>query len=168
MKHETDGLTFNWQNIEDAKDLYHAPFKKNDGGRKEAGYIGQTGDCVTRAITIASGLPYQEVYDAMAHGNLTQRKSKRDTKKRSRTARDGISTKRKWFKDYMTSIGFKWTPTMQIGSGCKVHLRPDELPKGRLVINVSKHYTTMIDGVINDLYNPSRDGTRCVYGYWSK
>jgi hypothetical protein len=146
----------------------HQPFKKNDGGRKEAGYIGTTGDCVTRAIAIASELPYQEVYEAMAHGNFTQRKSKHDTKKRSRTARDGIYTKRKWFKDYMTSIGFKWTPTMHIGSGCKVHLRPDELPKGRLLVNVSKHYTTMIDGVINDLYNPSREGTRCVYGYWSK
>tara|TARA_Y100000310_G_scaffold120651_1_gene119434 strand:+ start:5548 stop:6039 length:492 start_codon:yes stop_codon:yes gene_type:complete len=148
--------------------ITYIPFKENDGGRKEAGYIGVTGDCVTRAIAIASELPYQEVYDAMAHGNFTQRKSKRDTKKRSRTARDGISTKRKWFKDYMASIGFKWTPTMQIGSGCKVHLRPDELPKGRLIVNVSKHYTTMIDGVINDLYNPSREGTRCVYGYWSK
>ena len=143
-------------------------FLYNDGGRKQAGFKGNTGDCVTRAITIASGLPYQEVYDAMAHGNATQRKSKHDTKKRSRTARDGISTTRKWFKDYMTSIGFKWTATMHIGSGCKVHLRHDELPKGRLVVNVSKHYTTMIDGVINDIYDCSRDGKRCVYGYWEK
>lgn len=143
-------------------------FQYNDGGRSKTDFKGTTGDCVTRAIAIASGLPYQEVYDAMAHGNLTQRKSKHDKKKRTRTARDGISTSRKWFKDYMASIGFKWTPTMQIGSGCKVHLRPDELPKGRLIVAVSKHYTTMIDGVINDLYNPSRNGTRCVYGYWAK
>tara|TARA_Y100001936_G_scaffold100477_1_gene98808 strand:+ start:14793 stop:15239 length:447 start_codon:yes stop_codon:yes gene_type:complete len=143
-------------------------FVYNDGGRKQSGYKGTAGDCVTRAIAIASELPYQEVYEAMAHGNSTQRKSKHDTKKRTRTARNGISTSRKWFKDYMASIGFKWTPTMQIGSGCKVHLKPDELPKGRLIVAVSKHYTTMINGVINDLCDPSRNGTRCVYGYWKK
>jgi hypothetical protein len=27
---------------------------------------------------------------------------------------------------------------------------------------------TVIDGVIHDLYDPSRDGTRCVYGYYQK
>ena len=143
-------------------------FKYNDGGRKEAGRKGDTGDCVTRAIAIASELPYQEVYDVLAQGNGTQRNSSCDKKKRSRTASNGINVRRKWFKDYMASIGFKWTPTMFIGSGCKVHLKSDELPKGRLVVTVSKHYTTMIDGVINDTWDPSREGTRCVYGYWSK
>ena len=28
---------------------------------------------------------------------------------------------------------------MPIGSGCKVHLRAEELPKGRLVVALSKH-----------------------------
>jgi hypothetical protein len=56
---------------------------------------------------------------------------------------------------------------MQIGSGCKVHLRDGELPTGRLVVFVSKHYTAVIDGVIHDTYDPSRAGTRCVYGYFS-
>ena len=143
-------------------------YQYNDGGREQAGYRGEAGDCVTRAIAIASELPYQKVYDAMACGNGTQRKSSRDKRKRSKTARDGIITSRKWFKDYMASIGFKWTPTMQIGSGCKVHLRPDELPKGRLIVSCSKHYTTMLDGVINDVYDCSREGKRCVYGYWRR
>jgi hypothetical protein len=57
---------------------------------------------------------------------------------------------------------------MGIGTGCKVHLNADELPKGRLIVSVSKHYTALIDGVINDLYNPDRGGKRCVYGYWVK
>jgi len=26
----------------------------------------------------------------------------------------------------------------------------------------------VIDGVINDTYDCSREGTRCVYGYWEK
>lgn len=142
-------------------------FNRNDGGREKAGYKGKAGDCVTRAVAIASGKPYKEVYDAMANGNATQRKTKHYRQSTGkRTARDGINTTRKWFKDYMKSIGFEWTPTMFIGSGCKVHLRSDELPSGKLVVNVSKHLVSVIDGVINDNYDCSRDGTRCVYGYW--
>ncbi len=56
--------------------------------------------------------------------------------------------------------------SMQIGSGCKVHLRADELTSGRLVANVSRHFVAVIDGVIHDTHDCSRDGTRCVYGYW--
>jgi len=33
---------------------------------------------------------------------------------------------------------------------------------------LSRHLTTVIDGVIYDTYDPSREGTRCVYGYYSK
>ena len=143
-------------------------FIYNDGGRKQAGYKGQAGDCVARAIAIASEQPYQTVYDILAEGNASQRRSKHDRGKRTRSARDGIKVTRKWFKDYMASIGFEWTPTMLIGSGCKVHLRDGELPKGRLVVSVSKHYTSVIDGVINDTHDCSREETRCVYGYWKK
>jgi hypothetical protein len=140
----------------------------NDGGRKAAGYKGSSGDCVARAIAIASGLPYQTVYDALATGNAAQRITRRSRRKSAgkRTAAHGISVRRKWFRDYMREIGFTWVPTMQIGSGCKVHLRPDELPSGRLVVAVSKHYAAVIDGVLHDLSDCSRDGTRAVYGYF--
>ena len=143
------------------------PYVYNDGGRADAGRKGHTGDCVTRAIAIAAGLPYQEVYDRMAEGNATQRRSKHDKSKRSRTASHGIAVKRKWFKDYMAELGFEWHPTMQIGSGCKVHLKSDELPKGRIVVTLSRHYAAVIDGVLNDIQDCSREGTRCVYGYWA-
>jgi hypothetical protein len=142
-------------------------FNYNDGGRLEAGYKGQTGDCVCRAICIATGKPYQEVYDVLANGNATQRKGKREGNKAGkRTASRGINTKRKWFADYMDSLGFIWTPTMLIGQGCKTHLKADELPNGILIVNVSKHFTCVIDGIINDTYDCSREGTRCVYGYY--
>ena len=142
-----------------------AAFVYNDGGREAAGYKGSAGDCVCRAVAIAARLPYQEVYDRLAEGNASQRKSKR-TGKQPRSARNGIYTTRKWCKDYMRELGFVWTPTMQIGSGCQVHLKADELPSGRLVRNVSRHSVAVIDGVINDTYDCSREGTRCVYGYW--
>jgi len=43
-----------------------------------------------------------------------------------------------------------------------------ELPKGRLVVAVSKHYTSVIDGTVYDIGDPCRDGTRCFYGYRRK
>ena len=154
-------------------------FIHNDGGRAAAGFKGSAGDCVTRAVAIASGLPYAEVYKTLAAGTGVQRAGKRG--KRAASARSGVNVSRKWFKDYMVSLGFKWTPTMFIGQGCKVHLREDELPAaGRLVVSVSRHYTAVIDGAIHDTHDPQRlafgedsdktdiHGTRCVYGYWSK
>jgi hypothetical protein len=84
------------------------------------------------------------------------------------TADHGIFTESALFKRYMASLGFVWTPTMTIGSGCRVHLRPGELPKGRLIVRVTKHYTAVIDGTVYDVSDPCRGGTRCVYGYWRK
>lgn len=69
-------------------------FKFNDGGRATAGYIGTTGDCVARAIAIVTSKPYQEVYDTIANGNATQRKSKHHKGKEGiRTEYRGISTR---------------------------------------------------------------------------
>jgi len=140
----------------------------NDGGRARAGFKGSTGDCVARAIAIVTGREYGEVYMRLAQGNALQRRSKRPSKGAGKfSAAHGINTGRKWFKDYMHELGFTWTPTMAIGSGCKVHLRKNELPAGRLVVAVSKHFTAVIDGVCHDTHDPTRGGFRCVYGYWS-
>ena len=156
-------------------------FKSDDGGRSITRSGQRRGDCVTRSIAIASGLPYEEVYQTLAEGNASQRITKR-TRKSSNTGKKsadyGINVNRKWFKDQMQAWGFTWVPCMGIGTGCKVHLVKGELPMGRLVVALSKHYTSVIDGVIHDTGNPQRvtiihkrDGTkhlayRCVYGYW--
>lgn len=151
------------------------PFCRDDGGRAAAGYRGSAGDCVARSIAIASGRPYAEVYVALARGTGDQRVTR--GRKRAASARNGINTRRKWFRDYMASIGFRWTPTMLIGSGCKVHLLKGELPAGRLIVALSRHYTTVIDGVIHDTFDPTRAtiwtkgnvqsmSHRCVYGFW--
>jgi hypothetical protein len=137
----------------------------NDGGRAAAGFK-PAGDCVTRAIAIVTGLPYMDVYNALSEGVRTERRSPVKKRTRGTSARDGVRTTRKWFSDYITGLGFRWVPTMAIGQGCKVHLREDELPKGRLIVNCSKHFTAVIDGTIHDTYNPDRGGTRCVYGYY--
>ncbi len=122
---------------------------------------------MTRAIAIITGRPYAEVYAEMSDINANTRKTKHRTQSAGqRTARNGIFTKTKAFKDYMKAHGFTWTPTMRIGSGCKVHLADGELPMGRIIAAVSKHYTAIIDGVIHDSHDPQRDSTRCVYGIW--
>ena len=140
----------------------------DDGGRKAAGWKGTGGDCVARAVAIASELPYQEVYERLSKGNATQRRSKR-TPKRGRTALGGINVKRKWFREYMSTLGFEWVATMGIGTGCKVHVLASELPtEGRLVLSLSKHYAAWVNGELRDTYDCSRQGTRCVYGYWIK
>jgi hypothetical protein len=143
-----------------------------DGGRKAAGFRDKRdgkGDCVTRAVAIASGLDYQKVWDDFTAMNAKTRQTKRTAKRARDNADSGVYTNRKAFKDYMIALGFAWVPTMTIGSGCTVHLRKGELPeKGRLVVNVSRHSLAVIDGVVHDIYDPCRDGTRCVYGYWIK
>lgn len=135
-----------------------------DGGRAAAGYRGEAGDCVTRAVAIATGLPYQVVYDGINQVSKGERRGRR--KRQISSAREGVY-KQTWHC-YMATIGWHWVPTMQIGSGCKVHLRADELPKGRLVVSLSRHVTAVIDGVIHDTHDPSREGTRCVYGYFTQ
>lgn len=139
-------------------------YQYDDGGRKAAGFTGDTGDCATRAIAIATGLPYKTVYDAINTVAKQERTGKR--KRGTSNARTGVY--RFTAQTYLESLGWKWTPTMLIGQGCKVHLRADELPPGRLICSVSKHYVAVIDGVIHDTHDCSRDGTRCVYGYWTK
>lgn len=148
-------------------------FQYNDGGRTEAGYKGHTGDCVTRSIAIATGKPYKEVYAALNVLGKSERTGKRKRGKSS--ARTGVY--KVTIKKYLLSLGWQWTPTMQIGSGCKVHLIEDELPTGRLIVSVSKHITAVVDGTIHDTHDPQRSTVivengiqriagRCVYGYW--
>jgi hypothetical protein len=136
----------------------------NDGGRLNAGYKGTTRDCVVRAIAIATGKQYQEVYDAI---NLLSKDERIGKRKHNRSnARLGVY--KQTIRKYMESIGWQWTPTMFIGSGCKVHLKDGELPVGNLVVALSKHYAAVINGVINDTHDCSRNETRCVYGYYQR
>lgn len=155
----------------------------NDGGRAAAGYRGEAGDCVTRAIAIATELPYQQVYDSLHRIG-------------GKTPRDGV--KRKVYDAFLRSIGWRWVPTMGIGTGCKVHLHEGELPKGRVITRLSKHLCAVIDGDVHDTFDPRREAhntytvhadaplksgawrypdapttehsisRRCVYGYYVK
>lgn len=147
------------------------PFVRNDGGREAAGFKGRAGDCVVRSIAIAAQLPYIQVYEDLRQASACYA-LERDNRVSRHLARKGSSPRngnhRNVFHEYILQQGFEWVPTMKVGAGCRVHLRPDELPAGTLIVKVSKHLTTVIDGVLYDTHNPSRNGTRCVYGYYLK
>ena len=147
-------------------------FKFNDGGRKQSGYKGSAGDCVTRAIAIVTGKTYNEVYDRMfveikmfaaTNRSAAAKRAERSGGRAGTTPRNGIS-KKIYHKYLIEEIGMIWTPTMLVGQGCKVHLTENELPSGKLIVQIARHLTTVIDGVINDTWNCSG---KCVYGHYS-
>lgn len=138
------------------------PFVRHDGGRAAAGFEGKAGDCLCRAAAIASGRSYLEVYELINSFGAKERTGKRKRGKSS--ARTGVYNRTA--RKVMEALGFTWTPTMAIGSGCKIHMRPGELPEGRLVVNLSRHFAAVIDGTVYDTYDPCREGTRCIYGIW--
>jgi hypothetical protein len=153
------------------KEYFGLDFEYNDGGREKAGYKGDTGDCVVRAISILTGLSYQKVYDDMYLQSKEWRlqsnsKVAKTANPKNDSPRTGVY--KNVYKPYLEKLGYKWIPTMFVGKGCTVHLRKGELPNGKLLVAVSKHLTTVIDGVLNDTYDCSRRATRCVYGYFVK
>jgi hypothetical protein len=136
-------------------------FVFDDGGRAAAGYKGFASDCCCRSIAIGTGKPYQEVYETLnRYAQLEKR-----VKGRSHS-RTGV--KRETWQRYLEDLGWTWVPTMKFGTGCKVHVKAEELPSGTLILRLSKHFTTVIDGVLHDTFDCSRNETRCVYGYFCK
>ena len=126
--------------------------KTSDGGRAVY-FKGTTNDCVVRAICNATCRDYKIVYNELY--NI-----------QGYSPRKGVNSK--IAKTYIEKIlGLKWHSCMNIGKGCTIHLKSEELPTGVLIVRLSKHLTCVINGVLYDTYDCSRNGTRCVYGYWS-
>lgn len=132
-------------------------FIYNDGGRNKY-FKGSAGDCVTRAIAIANNMDYKQTYTLVA--NYVKQATG------TKSARSGVP--KKVVKKIMDDLGWTYVATMKVGRGCNTHLIDNELPKGIIIAQVSKHITCIINGVINDTYDCSRGGRRCVYGYWYK
>jgi len=147
------------------------PWVHNDGG-----YAGRTtkrgrfipGNGVVRAIVIATGGNYHDVQREL-------QKLQGEYVRRARSSR--ITDRSDWIEDvgvyndvskkYLLDRGWRWTPTMHIGSGTTMHLTYEEIPDRPLFIaRVSRNLVTVINGVVQDIYDPSRDGTRAIYGYY--
>ena len=136
------------------------PWRFHDGGRADAGLATGTdaGDCVCRAIAIATGIGYREVYALLADEAAAQG--------HARSARDGVP--RKVYDRVLAALGWEWRSCTTIGSSDRVHLAVGELPhEGPLIARLSKHLSAVVDGVVLDNHDPTRGGTRMVYGYWT-
>jgi hypothetical protein len=160
------------------------PWVADDGGRAAAGFLGSAGDCGVRAFSIALGQPYRQTYQELTEELRSYREllsKSRSAKRRAlahrirTTPRDGLVSE--VAKRYAAGKGWAWVPTMGIGTGCRVHLLQQELPNaGPVIVNLSKHYCAVVDGVIRDTFDPNQprvywtgelgEGPRCVYGVW--
>jgi len=151
---------------------------KDDGGRGRPdiarGRRGETNDCVARAIAIATQRPYREVHDALTAATVRYvAVSDSDWARRARRrggvcvfhADHGVATE--VYGPYLKRLGWKLTSTRELPRGKGVHLRADELPRGRLIVALPRHLVAVIDGVIHDTHDCSDEGRRRIQGYWT-
>jgi hypothetical protein len=69
---------------------------------------------------------------------------------------------------YLEDLGWRFTSTRELPRGRGVHLRADELPRGRLMVLLPGHLTAVIDGVIHDTRDCSDEGRCRIRGYWTE
>jgi hypothetical protein len=138
------------------------PYVYDDGGRKAAGFKGHTGDCACRALAIVTGEPYKSVYEALIEA--ARRERPYGTRKRSHP-RTGYH--RATYDRHLRTLGFTWTPTATFGSTQRVHMDAAEVPPGRHILRLRRHFVALIDGVIHDTFEPNHTRANCVYGYWT-
>jgi len=145
------------------------PYKYNNGGRDTTTHGKKlAGDCVTRAIAIATGIPYNTVHADMTRLQGVLHHNTRVCKRGKKQPHADNGINKKVYRDYLQKRGWTFVATMGIGTGCTTHLRTGEMPDGTIIARVSKHLCTIVDGVIQDTHNPARNGTRCVYGYFTQ
>jgi hypothetical protein len=146
------------------------PYIYNDGGRAASGRKGDSGDCMIRAAAIATGERYDYVYvEFFEMGWRYDYKHAVPAMRRARKAgvHNVTGKSRTLLTEFLVNRrGWLWTPTMSIGSGCTLHLGPDPLPE-TCIVRLSKHVAAIVLDRIHDNHDPRRNGTRCVYGYWT-
>jgi hypothetical protein len=140
----------------------------DDGGRADAGHAPNK-DCVTRSIAIATGQSYQTVYDSFNRLILNERRGKYKL---------GISNPatgiyQSTIMKYMRLLGWEWVRSIPDMVCLRVNCPADnvhmsELPEGRLVVVSRKHFMAVIDGVLHDTRDNSRNGERYVSGYFKR
>jgi hypothetical protein len=121
-------------------------FVYDDGGRVAAGFgdaCDTQKDCGVRAVAIASGRPYLEVYRALAIANV------RDRRVVGGAPGPGLRIGPA-YAAYMKSLGFEYHDK-------KCRFSDRELPMGRLVVLLRDHLTAVIDHVIYDLFDAQEE-----------
>ena len=141
-------------------------FIYNDGGRSKYFKAKGVGDCVTRAICIATQKDYKEVYDVLS------KMSKKKYGSRE-SARNGVYKDiwKKYLKTLEDAHILKKIKCCEIGNSQKVHLVEEELPSvGTYIVQCAKHLTCIKNGKLYDTWdcqiNEYTDEPRLVYAMW--
>jgi hypothetical protein len=164
LKRENDDLR---RQLEVFKSPVRCEFVEDDGGRAAAGYGESSGDCVARAITIATGKPYAEVFEALkaAHDRYVKRlhpggdAAIAEERRRTEPVHNGCSET--VYGRYLRSLGWQYTRIRE-----RLCLRAGALSSGRLIVALDHHLVALIDGVIRDTYDSGGARKRPVKGYW--
>ena len=128
------------------------PFQKADGGRAASRRPRQQNDCAVRALAIATGLPYDQVYnDLAALGRHCSRGTPTGTiavwlRLRSEAARHSFPA--------VAGQPRMHVDTFLAGPGAQ----------GRWVVRIAGHVFAALDGAIHDITMPRQDA--CVYCAW--
>lgn len=124
----------------------------NDGGRAAAGFVGTAGDCVVRAIAIATNEDYRAVYDALGEAALV-------------TPRNGVSAV--VFSPYLAKRGWR-------SQAIAASQRPTSLPHGVVLVRFEHeeprrrgHVCCVIDQVVHDTWNPFDDVEFRPVEFWT-
>jgi hypothetical protein len=151
-------------------------FVFNDGGREASGFNEPaTGGCVVRAIAIATGKPYREVFHALQNGLRHQIEVERlcslkygikGDYRPTATPPGGLCGH--VFGPYLRWLGWEYVVRPVGTNGKPLRLRDGALPSGRLIVLLSNHLVAVIDGTLHDTFNSALRGQRPIYGYFHK
>ena len=126
-------------------------FVWHDGGRAASGYIGSAGDCVARAIAIATGAVYRDVYAEL--GRIA-----------GESPRGGVTTD--VWSDYLTQRGWQKSTRAAVDSS--------RLPSGVVLLKFesrcrrsSGHLSCLIDHTVYDTWNPFEDDDCFIVAHWT-
>ena len=152
-------------------------YVEDGGGYDLAGFVRP--HTMIAALAIATEQDYRAVYETITvrheewphehrRGATTRRiKGYMEARRKPTPASFGVYYE--VVKEYLEHLDWRWLPLMDIGSGTRYHLRDGQIPTtGRRLARVSKDLVAVIEGEVRHPYDPTRDGTRAVYGYWSK
>jgi hypothetical protein len=135
----------------------------DDGGRTEAGFKGKAGDCVTRAIAIATGLGYRQVHDLVDGTGRGAPIWRADLSYTSADA--GVHPA---IVDEVLSGELGWWDYHRFRPSTRFVL--SRLPAGRIIVeldSIPPHLCAVIDRVIHDIEDCSKGGRATVHGYWT-
>jgi hypothetical protein len=150
---------------------------KDDGGRRKSGIAraagrkDAAGDCVVRAIAIATERPYCDVHDALTLASVRYVYAGRASEwSKWAKRRGGVRTfdpdhgcSDEVYAPYLESLGWSCVSP----KGQRVRLRADELPRGRLIVSIHRHLVAVIDHVIHDTHDCGGAGRVPVKDYWT-